>query len=274
MKPIVFTDLDGSLLDNETYSFEASKPALEIIFKRQMPLIFVTSKTRPEVEQLQIDMGISEPFIVENGAAVYFPSGYRGIKVKDGLRESAYTVIRIGEEYAAIRKFVESVKERFKIRGFGDMLPKEIASLAGLSEAEAIQAKMREFTEPFVMEDISVLLELKEAAKVRGLIITRGGRFFHLMGKGQDKGRAVEIATQIISKNLWDKVVSIGIGDSANDIPMLKCVDIPVLIPHPDGRFENLDIKNLMRAGQPGSKGWNQIMIDILSNIVREPVTP
>ena len=273
MKLILFTDLDGSLLDYETYSFRASEPALDIIRERQIPLIFTTSKTRPEVEQLQRKMGISEPFIIENGAAVYFPHGYRGINIKEGFRESAYAVIRLGEEYAEIRKFVESVKERYKIRGFGDMFPEEIASLAGLSAAEAIQAKRREFTEPFVMEDMSVFLNLEDAARARGFKIARGGRFFHLMGEGQDKGRAVKIATEIISENINDKVISIGIGDSANDIPMLKCVDIPVLIPHPDGRFEDFAIKNLLRAGQPGSKGWNQIMIDILSNITTESVT-
>jgi len=127
-------------------------------------------------------------------------------------------------------------------------------------------AKNREFTEPFLMEDVSALLDLEETAKANGLKITRGGRFFHFIGERQDKGRAVQIATEIISGNINDKVISIGIGDSANDIPMLECVDIPVLIPHPDGSFEDLDINNLMHAGQPGSKGWNQIVIDILSN--------
>jgi len=264
MKLIIFTDLDGSLLDHENYFFRESNPALELIRERQIPLIFVSSKTRTEVEQLQIEMEITEPFIVENGAAVYFPLGYKNINM--GFRQSAYTVITLGSEYAEVRKFVESVKDKFKIRGFGDMSSEEIASMAGLSSADAIMAKNREFTEPFLMEDVSALLDLEETAKANGLKITRGGRFFHFIGERQDKGRAVQIATEIISGNINDKVISIGIGDSANDIPMLECVDIPVLIPHPDGSFEDLDINNLMHAGQPGSKGWNQIVIDILSN--------
>jgi mannosyl-3-phosphoglycerate phosphatase len=147
------------------------------------------------------------------------------------------------------------------------MSSEEVALLAGFSAAQAIQAKRREFTEPFVMEDPSVLLILEDLAKVRGFKITRGGRFFHLIGEGQDKGKAVEIATEIFAENMNDEVISIGIGDSANDFSMLKCVDIPVLIPHPDGRFEDLEIKNLLRAGQPGSKGWNQIVIDILNRM-------
>ncbi len=267
MKLLVFTDLDDSLLDHETYSFRESKQALELIRERQIPLIFATSKTRTEVELLQAEMGISEPFIVENGAAVYVPNGYMGFSINKGIQQYGYTIIRLGTEYAEIRKFVESVKARFKIRGFGDMPPEEIASLAGLSAEQAVLAKKREFTEPFVMENMSILLKLEDMAKARGFKITRGGRFFHLIGEGQDKGKAVEIATEIFAENMKDKIISIGIGDSVNDFSMLECVDIPVLIPHPDGRFENFDIKNLLRAGQPGSKGWNQSVVDILNRI-------
>ncbi len=267
MKPILFTDLDGSLLDHETYSFREAKPALKLIRELQIPIIFATSKTRTEVELLQIEMEISEPFIVENGAAVYFSCGYRGFSFNKGLRQSDHIFIHLGAEYTKIREFVESVKDRFKIRGFGDMSDEEIALLAGLSAAQAIPAKRREFTEPFVIEDISLLMSLEDTAKERGLKITRGGRFFHFIGEGQDKGKAVQIATEIFAENMNDKVISIGIGDSANDISMLKHVDIPVLIPHPDGSFEDLEITNLLHAGQPGSKGWNQIVIDILNRL-------
>jgi len=265
MKLLVFTDLDGSLLDHETYSYRESKPALDVIRERQIPLIFVTSKTRTEVEQLQNEMGILEPFIVENGAAVYFPYGYMGFSINMGLHQAGYTTKKKKKKYDEIRKFVESVKDKFKIRGFGDMPEKEIASLSGLTIEQANLAKTREFTEPFIMEDMSALPILENAAKERGYKITRGGRFFHLIGKYQDKGRAVQIATEIISENIHDEIISIGIGDSANDISMLKRVNIPVLIPHPDGSYEDLHVNHLRRAVLPGSKGWNQIMIEILN---------
>jgi mannosyl-3-phosphoglycerate phosphatase len=270
MKLLIYTDLDGSLLDHETYSFRESKPALDIIRERKIPLIYVTSKTRTEVEQLQIEMGISDPFIVENGAAVYFPIDYMGFSINHGSRQQGYTVIRLGAEYAGIRRFVESVKDRFKIRGFGDMEPGYISKAAGLSEAQAIMAKQREFTEPFVIEDESLMSKLVDMAESEGFKITRGGRFFHLTGNSQDKGRAIEITTEIYSGNTDDKFISIGIGDSPNDISMLKRVNIPVLIPHTDGSYEDLHINHLRRALLPGSKGWNQIMIEILSHTFQE----
>jgi mannosyl-3-phosphoglycerate phosphatase len=264
MKLIIFTDLDGSLLDHKTYSYRAAMPALEFIRKRELPLIFVTSKTRSETERLQLEMGISEPFIVENGAAVYFPSDYRGFNIDNGARRFSYVFIRLGVEYAEIRKYIEPVKERFRIRGFGDMSEDEISSLAGLTLEQAGMAKSREFTEPFIIDDISVMPELELMTKEHEFKITRGGRFFHLMGKNQDKGKAVRITAEIFSENIKNKIISIGIGDSANDISMLRSVDIPVLIPHQDGSYENLDLENLIRAVRPGSEGWNRTMMDIL----------
>jgi mannosyl-3-phosphoglycerate phosphatase len=274
MKLIVFTDLDGSLLDHETYSYRASMPALEFIRKREIPLIFVTSKTRPETERLQLEMGISEPFIIENGAAVYFPSDYMEFNIDNGDRRFPYIFIRLGVEYAEIRKYMESVKERFRIRGFGDMSEEEILSLAGLTLEQAGMAKKREFTEPFIINDMSVFPELEVSAKSHGFKITRGGRFYHFIGENQDKGKAVRITADIFSENIKDRIISVGIGDSANDISMLGSVDIPVLIPHQDGSYENLDLEKLIRAVRPGSEGWNMTMMDILDQFYKKSDHP
>lgn len=87
---IVFTDLDGSLLNHEDYSFAEAMPALARISGNNIPLVFVTSKTRREVEILQREMGLREPFIVENGGGIYFPAGYRGWTIERAGRLPAY----------------------------------------------------------------------------------------------------------------------------------------------------------------------------------------
>ncbi|MCG7852909.1 MAG: HAD hydrolase family protein, partial [Methanosarcinaceae archaeon] len=50
MKYVVFTDLDGTLIDHDTYSYKAARPALAALKKQGIPLIFCTSKTRAEIE--------------------------------------------------------------------------------------------------------------------------------------------------------------------------------------------------------------------------------
>ncbi|MGE5258922.1 MAG: HAD-IIB family hydrolase [Hyphomicrobiales bacterium] len=263
----MFTDLDGSLLDQETYSYENAHGALELIRKRRIPLVFTTSKTRPEIELLQADMRILEPFIVENGAAVFFPDGYGGLRLEAGFRRHPYHVIQLGAAYGEIRTLFCSLKTRFKIKGFGDLNAEEIERLTGLPRKQVGLAMQREFTEPFIIADESNLSDLQQMAETRGFKIVRGGRFYHLIGANQDKGRAVDMAVSVFRSHADKKLTTIGLGDSANDIPMLERVDIPILIPHPDGTHEDIDLPNLRKASYPGSRGWNEMMLEVLGHI-------
>ena len=233
MQVIIFTDLDGSLLNHEDYSFAAARPSIERIKRAGIPLIITTSKSRLEVELLQRDMGIREPFIVENGAAIFFPRGYRNWIVEKGERKGAYTVIRIGTTYSAVRDFVKTIGARFEISGFGDLTSEEISDMTGLSADQAEMAKAREFTEPFFLKRPDDIGFLSELAAEKELKVTRGGRFYHLIGKKQDKGAAVRIVSDLFRINSGEELTTIGLGDSENDLPMLEQVDIPVLLPRP-----------------------------------------
>jgi mannosyl-3-phosphoglycerate phosphatase len=263
----VFTDLDGSLLDHDTYSFENARPALECIRDQGIPLVFASSKTRSEIEELQAAMGIREPFIVENGAAVFFPDGYRNWRIREGVRQPPYTVIRLGATYSEIRNCVQELQMVFNIQGFGDLGVKDIERLSGLSPAQAGLAKQREFSEPFLLDDDGRYFDLRAAAEASGFTITRGGRFYHLMGAGQDKGAAVRAAAAVIRRNLGRPLGTIGVGDSANDRAMLENVDFPILIPHPDGTYEDIELTGLRKARHPGSRGWNIMILEVLGSL-------
>ena len=63
MNLVVFTDLDGTLLGHEDYSYEAARDRMERICYQQIQLIFTTSKTRLEIKRRQAGMSIREPFI-------------------------------------------------------------------------------------------------------------------------------------------------------------------------------------------------------------------
>src|SRR5690606_30108664 len=70
---VVFSDLDGTLLDHKSYSFEPARPALALLSARGIPLILASSKTEAEMRPIAVAMGIDHPMIVENGAGVAFP---------------------------------------------------------------------------------------------------------------------------------------------------------------------------------------------------------
>jgi mannosyl-3-phosphoglycerate phosphatase len=264
LKFIVFTDLDGSLLNHGDYSFAEAKPSLDRIKRSGIPLIMTTSKTRREVELLQREMGMREPMIVENGGGIYFPRGYRNLMVMQGEQRADYTVILTGTSYFRIRDFLEKISGRYNIKGFGDMAPSEIAELTGLSIERAALAKEREFTEPFIMERPDDIGLLSDLAAGEGLKVTRGGRFHHLISMEQDKGKAVRIVHDIFRQSFGTELTAIGIGDSENDLAMLERVDIPVLMPRPGKGYLNIRLPGLIRAREAGARGWNEVVQRLL----------
>ncbi len=268
MLVIIFTDLDGTLLNHYDYSHEAALPSLKRIKEAGIPLIITTSKTRSEVEFLQKKIGIIGPFIVENGSGIFIPHSSSLKKINSGEKQGEYTLIRLGKSYEDIRTLFCEIASRFGIRGFGDLTVAEIAALTGLSEMEAGRARLREFTEPFVADNNADISGIKKYALSRGLKVAKGGRFYHLTGISQDKGAAVKKIIDIYRDNLKPTMVaSIGLGDSENDLPMLEQVDIPVLIPNPHSRHQDFALPGLVRAGEPGSLGWNSAVESILNRI-------
>lgn len=262
---IVVTDLDGTLLHPATYSFAEAVPALELLKKRAIPIVFCSSKSRPEVELYRERAGVSDPFIVENGGAVFIPKGYFPFDA-GGWKEDGYEVIRIGRRYGELREAFSRIRKGTGVEavGFGDMTVEEVARLAGLSPAEAGLAKQREFDEPFIIkgrgEDAGVFLKAIEDA---GLKWTKG-RFYHILGDN-DKGRAFRML-----KGLYERasgpVTAIAIGDGFNDLPLLKEADYPVLVQKEDGSYEDTaDLPGLIRAEGVGPSGWKNSILGLLS---------
>lgn len=264
-KIIIFTDLDGTLLHPGTYSFDEARPALELIRQRNIPLILCSSKTRAEIEVYRRGLGNDHPFISENGGGVLIPEGYFPLSV-DGEIQDGHRLIRFGSPYQELRNVLTDLRERLSIqvRGFGDMSAQEIAALSGLTESEAALAKMREFDEPFIFEGSDAKADVfLQAIEARGYRWTRG-RFHHITGEN-DKGRAAAFLNGLYEKK-YGLLRTIGIGDSLNDLPLLRAVDRPVLVRKENGTYEEgIILPNLIRADGIGPRGWNRAVMELLS---------
>lgn len=260
---IIITDLDGTLLHPITYSFEEAMPALDLIRERGIPLLFCSSKTRAEIEVYRRRLDNRHPFISENGGGIYLPAEYFPFH-GHGDKQGGYEVISLGSPYEEIRKRFVEMRDRLGIavRGFGDMSIEEVAGLTGLSIEEARLAKQRDFEEPFIFSDKPEdrFLREIEGEKLRWT----QGRFFHLMGD-HHKGRAVNILRRLYERR-DGPVMTIGIGDSLNDLPFLFAVDRPVLVKKETGRYDaRIDIPGLIRAEGIGPAGWNEAVLRLIS---------
>jgi mannosyl-3-phosphoglycerate phosphatase len=260
---IVFTDLDGTLLDH-TYSYEAAKPALTALEQNGIPLVLVSSKTRAEIERLRARMRHHDPFIVENGGAAVIPTAVFDRPPPHATTIGGYHTIAFGAPYSKLRTALIDIAQAMgvTVRGFGDMTVEEIEARTGLSREEADLARQREYDEPFDVVGGSVTIEkLREEARLRGLECTRGGRFYHLLGS-TDKGKACRYLIDCYRREWGGECTTIAVGDSLNDLPMLASVDRPILVQRQDGSFEGtIELPHLVRMNGVGPRGWNAAIL-------------
>lgn len=258
---VVFTDLDGTLLDHHTYSWEPAEPALALLGQTRTPLVMVSSKTRQEIEALRARIHNTDPFIPENGGAVFIPRD-SGLPVPaEAKADAGYHIIVLGLPIQRIAPVFDRLAQAFPLKAFSRMTADEIRAATGLSPSQAEAAGRREFGEAVVCLDENVNEE-ELAAQVNrlGLRLTKGGRFFHLLGDN-DKGRAVAILSRLY-RRVFPGLVTIGLGDAPNDAPMLAEVDRPYLLAAPDGSFRQVEVPGLVKVPLSGPAGFNRVILD------------
>jgi len=261
MKKVLFTDLDGTLLDLFDYSYDAALPALDALKKKNIPVIFCTAKTLAENEYYRKKLGIEDPFIVDNGGAIFIPKTYFSFRF-EGKERNNYFVIELGASYGKLRAALKAIREEtgFKITGFGDMTAEEVAKDANLSLDDAKRAKNKEYNESFIFDES----EEKEAVlferiREKGFSATHGGRYYNIHGKNADKGRAVKILTELFEKE-YRAVKTFGVGDSRNDIPMLNAVEQPAVVKNKKGGWLDISLPTLYKAKGEGPDGWGEVV--------------
>ncbi len=267
---LIFTDLDGTLLDYNTYSIDEARDALEATSSLNIPVIAITSKTRHELENQPYTNEFLDIFATENGSAIYISKRNPLCNHVKGKDMDKYIVLQIGESYRDILAKIDRAEKKtgFKVRKFSTMSVREISELSGLDLKSAGLAKKREFSEPFVYkgEEEGLKRFIKELS-LMGLECIKGGRFYHVVSKG-NKGHALRIIEALYKDNYSDtKWKTMALGDSYNDIPLLDAVDMPVLLPRTDGTYieipRELEQKTI-KADKPGPRGWARVVMDLL----------
>ncbi|MFA8387859.1 MAG: HAD-IIB family hydrolase [Pelagibaca sp.] len=251
-KLVVFSDLDGTLLDHDTYRWDAAKPALERLAALGMPVVLASSKTAGEVEILQDQMGLSgQPAIVENGAGMI---GLAGVEK--------------AETYAALREALDGIAPELRqsFRGFGDMSVADLTDATGLPPDMGRLAKARGYSEPGIWSASDREIEhFMMALSACGITAQRGGRFLTL-SFGGTKADAMDAVIKALRPDL-----TLALGDAPNDRTMLQKADMGVIVANPhrpplpplcgeeDGR--------ITRTQGVGPVGWNAAVMAILDTL-------
>ncbi|WP_212524259.1 HAD-IIB family hydrolase [Actibacterium sp. MT2.3-13A] len=247
---IVFTDLDGTLLDHDSYSPAAAAPALARLRAAGVPLVLASSKTAAEIAPLRDALGFADvPAIVENGAGLLEPG------------ESATA----GGRYEALRAALDTLPAdlRAGFAGFGDWGPDGIAEHTGLSPEEAARAARRQFSEPGLWTGgAAEKARFLDALAARGITAREGGRFLTLSFGGTKAARMEEILAR------YGHPFSVALGDAPNDVEMLERADLGIVVANPrraplpplGGEEEG----RIRRTTLAGPAGWNEAILQVM----------
>lgn len=259
---IFFTDLDGTLLDHDTYSFRGSLEGVELLQKEGIPLVPVTSKTFDEVQELMDLMNLKNPFIFENGAGIGIyseKSGYEYILESPGIEFLLGLIPMISEFFSC------------DINILNDVSPEELNRLTGLGLKRSNLALQRKGSLLFLTSekreaDMAVLEKLNMSLSSYGVKVARGGRFYHLIPVYCGKDYGVKKIIEFYRKNRKGIGATGAAGDTFNDIPMLKEVDYPYIVKKTDGTWIDAGFHVIKTTGA-GPFGFTEAVKDFLIRI-------
>ncbi len=254
MRYLLFSDVDGTMLDGDTYRWDEALPGIKRARARGTPIILNTSKTEQETRALAESLGIDAPFAIENGGAVYVPPG----TFDDGEEEG---LIPFGAPFREIRDALDELSDSFRFQGISEMSGKEVEEACGLPPGAVAAARERRFSEPLIWRDeLERLDEFAARLRPRGLILKRGDRFMHVMGE-TDKRVALERLMPRY-RRLHPGVASVALGNGPNDLGMMAAADIAVVIRNPNGR--DIQYPGALVPEGTGPAAWSRAVRTLL----------
>lgn len=259
---LIATDLDGTLLD-ENYNIVPALDSLKWLKNLGIPIIPCTSKTAAEVQKFRRQYSLCDPYIVENGAAIYGLNEYK----------LGASHINLGKGHSELRPLLDKLSEAIghELIAFEDLSRTAIKKLTGLKSDDIDLAVKRLWSVPFLNPSAEYLQRLNHIARELDLTIVQGNRMSHLLDKNCSKGNAINKLKKIIKD---PNILVIGLGDSPNDYSLLKTADISIVVPGSNGPHKCFinEIRDgrFILAPAPHAEGWSKAVTKVVNNKLLE----
>ena len=272
---VIYTDLDGTLLDHHTYAFDEALETIKALKDRGIPIIPCTSKTLAETVSLMQAIDIDGPMIIENGAAIWVPQDW-GLERPAGSASDADAWCHsFGPSRSMIRRqlAILSIEWGNRYQSLCDLSEKQVAAVTGLDLDGAARAKQREHCETLIWlgtpADRKTFAEQVETLDMRCL---QGGRFVHVLTSG-GKAEAVSWLHHKICRERpgFDGAISLSAGDAENDVEMLEVTDLALLVRSPVNEPPTVRRQGgLVISDTEGPAGWAEGIEALIERVEEE----
>jgi len=254
----VVSDVDGTLMDH-SYDLSPARETIKKLQKLSIPVILCTSKTASEVKIIRKELKLTDPYIVENGAAIYGES----LKRVNGE-------IILGIKYESLEEILNNISNEidYKLTPLNNLTDQEATQLTGLEGNSLNLMRDRHWSMPFLNPPSYLEEKINICCKKLNVDIFKGNRMSHLLSINSNKGKAINALKKY--SNIQN-IQIIGLGDSPNDLPLLLNSDIRVVIPGIDGPNLHLldQLKDLefVLATEPNGYGWKNEINKLIKDL-------
>ena len=210
-----------------------------------IPCVWLTNRTRLQIDDARRKTGHNHPFIAEDGCGVYLPEDYfhlrpqaaRGDKRKPlpTIRMGRFTCLPVAEPQPAAAQALESLagEAGVSVVALRSLPPRELAQNMGLQPREADLAKQRDFDELFFFAGASAaqIAGFQTTAKENGAQV-RPREAWWSFAMGASTSRCIRALSDLYDRALHSHAKSVGIG-TARERDFLAHCDRGILLASP-----------------------------------------
>ena len=258
---IIFTDLDGSLLDKDTFEFHEIEDYLRELVSKGIKIIPNSSKTIAELSDFNKQHNLNLSFIAENGSSIYgLNLIHKNLPEKIFLSKTSDEILKIYNQ-----NITTDLKE--KISFILNLKSNEQQKIFGLSMDKIELALERYHSLPIQFNGNEI--EKTEFIKIMnnaGLTVQSGGRLMNICDN-VNKSKAMSKTLELIKKEIDEEIITIGVGDNQNDIDMLRQSNYACLVKNDNFDSSLVNIENLIKSSEPSPRGWADVIKTAIQKI-------
>lgn len=253
---VVFTSVDGTLLDARTFRAGRSGETIRRLREEGIPVIPVSVMTLDEIAPIAADLELGDAMIIEAGGAI-------ARRVDDG-----WQVEPCGPPAETLLDVVAAIEQRSgaNLLIYSALPESQAARVSGRSGEMLRASTRRRFSEPFLIESGEPDAVARAAAEI-GFSVRRGRRFLHLC-RECDEGEAFTRLRQELGCE-----IAIGVGGAAVDAEFLGRADVAIIVPGPDGEPDpelRTTLPQARIAPRPGPEGWAAAVEEAVASVAAQ----
>src|SRR5580692_9300260 len=246
---------------------------------RGIPTVWLTSRTRLQMDAPRRKLAHTHPFIAEDGSGVFLPEGYFHLKPQTTsprprdtptVRLGRFTCLPVAEQQPAAAEALETLAAEtgVSVVSLRSLPPRELAQNANLPPAEAELARQRDFDELFFFAGASDqdIENFKAAGRTRNIQLRQRGILWSL-AIGASVRRCIGELSKLYDRALRSHARSVGIATPGQEADLFAACDRSILLTDPVGDQQASTPRphRVMELPLRSEDAWEQVLASLAS---------